>query len=430
VTYAAVEPRSIMRLCWSIGLVVGMFFCGQYAAAWTQEVYVWQRQNGPALAAALDATRASVDGFHVLAAEVAWRAGRPQIVRPALDYVRLAKLGRPVGLVLRVGPYGGPFSVDDAAAGALKDLASTLLIAAREGGLVPAELQIDFDCAEAKLAGFRVWLTALREAVGTTKLVFTALPAWLKHDEFIALAHAADGFVLQVHSLEKPAGADQPFTLCDPERARVWIDQASRVGVAFRVALPTYGYTIAFDRGGKFIGLSAEGPRPEWPAGTQVRVVRADSRAMAQLSRKLAASPPPHCAGAIWFRLPVEGDRLNWAPITLQAILAGEVPDERLTVQVEWSERGLAEIFVVNEGETTEPMPSKLTLRWPPGERLLASDGVGGFRLEMRRGQEQAAILAAHVPPDALLSPGQRGQVAWFRFSHELSLETNLPAPP
>ena len=68
-----------------------------------------------------------------------------------------------------------------------------------------AELQIDFDAAESKLAGYREWLVALRSRVGTTRLVFTALPAWLRHEEFRALAQAADGFVLQVHSLERPA---------------------------------------------------------------------------------------------------------------------------------------------------------------------------------------------------------------------------------
>jgi hypothetical protein len=41
--------------------------------------------------------------------------------------------------------------------------------------------------------------------------------------------------------------------------------------VPFRVALPTYGYVLAFDRNDKFIRLSAEGPAKEWPDGAQLR---------------------------------------------------------------------------------------------------------------------------------------------------------------
>ncbi len=398
-------------------------------AAWTQEIYVWQRQPAPEVAAAMQEAKTLADGFNVLAAEVAWSGGTPQVSRFAPDYAQLAKLGKPVGLSLRIGPFPGPFAADDAEGKTLAALAGTLLAEAQAAGLSPSELQVDFDCAEAKLAGYRTWLGALKAAAGRTPLVFTALPVWLNHEaDFAALAHAADGFILQVHSLERPTAPDAPFSLCDPVRAQAWAVQAGRVGVPFRVALPTYGYLVAFDAAGKFFGLAAEGPTPTWPVGTQVRVARADAVQVAGLAHKLAAQPPPHCNGVIWFRLPVAGDRLNWDWTTLATVLHGGTPAAKMTVVVAWPEPGLAEIYAVNAGTTTEPPPARVTLRWPAGEKMLAADGLGGFQLEIQPGAAQMEAAATAVPPDALLAPGARRQIAWLRFSHALSLEASVPA--
>jgi hypothetical protein len=403
------------------------------AAAWTREIYVWQRSQGAEVAAALDAAKPLADGFNVLAAEVAWSAGKPVVSRFAPDYPSLAKLGRPVGLSLRVGTFPGPFAADDAVTKTLAALAASLLAEARAAGLEASEFQIDFDCAEAKLAGYRVWLGTFRQAVGKTPLVFTALPVWLGHEaDFAALARAADGFILQVHSLEKPTAPGVPFTLCDPARALAWAASAGKVGVPFRVALPTYGYRVAFDAAGKFFALAAEGPAPAWPASTQVRVARADAVALAKLAQSLAAQPPPQCTGVIWFRLPVASDRLNWDWQTLAVILRGETPAAKITVAVEWPEPGLAEIVAVNTGTTSELPPARVTLRWPTAEKLLTSDGLGGFRLEARSGEAQMNAIAATLPPDAFLAPGQRRKIAWLRFAHELPLEAVVSAasPP
>ncbi len=400
------------------------------AAPWTQEVYVWQRQSSPALTQALDAARPFVAGFQFLGAEVSWSGGKPQVFRPDLDFAKLAKLGRPVGLVLRIGPYPGPFLPDDVTAQALASLASSLLASARAGGLTPGELQIDFDCAEARLDGYRVWLGALRQAAGKTSLVFTALPVWLRHPaEFSALAHVADGFVLQVHSLDKPTSPNSPFTLCDPAQVRVWSAQAGQVGVPFRLALPTYGYLVAFDSSGKFFALAAEGQPPDWPQGTQVRSVRSDAVALAQLAQALAKAPPPHCQGLIWFRLPVAGDRLNWDFSTLQVILQNGLPVPQLTVAVNWPEPGLAEISVVNTGQITEPPPAQVSLQWPVNSPPQAADALGGFRLDLKNAENQAVLLNANAAPGVFLVPGSRLPIAWLRFAHATPLDAKIIAP-
>lgn len=414
-------------------LLVGAFplvaSAGPAPAAFTQELYVWQRGAGPAVQAALHEFAPQCDGFNVLAAEVSWRAGQPHLTRTEPDFAALAALGRPVGLSLRIGAFGGPFAGDDANARALATLAAELLATARRHGLEPAELQVDFDCAEAKLPGYRAWLAALREAVGPTPLVFTALPAWLdRRDDFAALAAATDGFVLQVHSLERPAGPDTPFTLCDPARARAWIRQATGIGRPFRVALPTYGYTLAFAPDGKFLGLGAEGPRPPWPGDALLRTVRADAVALATLARELRVQPPEHCTGVLWFRLPVASDRLNWPAATLAAVLRGEAPRRVLTLAVRWPESGLAEIVVRNTGETSEPPPATLALRWPTADRPSAADGLAGYRLAPESNGRWRAVN--NFPTRALLRPGSSVTVAWLRFAHEIPLQAAVVEKP
>ncbi len=396
-----------------------------------QEVYVWQRQWTQAVNASLGKIRDDVGRVHVLAAEVNWRSGRMEVFRAKPDYAALKRLGVEVGLVVRIGPYGGPFSRGDVVTSRLKEIVEERLRAVRAAGLEPVEVQIDFDCAETRLARYRAWLIALREAAGAVPLVFTALPAWLKHEhEFLALAEAADGFVLQVHSLEKPRGVNEPVVLCDPARARAWAMQASRAGVPFRVALPTYGYEVGFAADGKFTGLAAEGPRRSWPEGVQIREVRADVEDMRVLARGLEEGALANFAGVIWFRLPVEGDRLNWDVRTLVAVMRGEQPQVCLRAGIVWSEDdvGLAEVYVENAGDMNVALPKCLVTKWPGEARASAMDALAGYSLTSLAAAGGATFAMDEAARMAVLSPGRRRRVGWIRFSHEILLQIEIIA--
>lgn len=400
------------------------------ALAHTREVYVWQRQFDAEVAAALSSFQPQIDGACVLVAEVGWKAGKFDVVRPSVDFRTLATMAKPVGIAVRIGAYSGKFAEDDASVAALVGLVRERLATAMKNGLKVAELQIDFDCAESKLAGYRSWVRTLRQAAAPAPLVFTALPAWLRHPDFVPLARSADGFILQVHSLERPPGPQADFTLCDPVRAMVWAGQANKVGVPFRIALPTYGYVVAFDAAGKFLGVGAEGLRPNWPGDAQLRTVRADATAMARLAREIKEANLSQCRGEIWFRLPVPRDRMNWDAVTFATVLRGERPIASLIAEVERPEPGLVEIVVTNRGQTTEPLPPSVTLKWKNDARVLAADGIGGFRLEIFGGQAQGIARAANVPVDAIVAPGGKARIAWLRFAHEVSVEVSLPAAP
>ena len=125
------------------------------------EAYVWQRAWGEPVRRALDEATADLAGFAPLVAEVAWKGRSQVIVRPALDFTALQATVRAIAPVLRVGAYPGPFTADDDAARNLAQLARSLVADMRAHGIEPRELQVDFDCAESKLAGYRAWLRAI-----------------------------------------------------------------------------------------------------------------------------------------------------------------------------------------------------------------------------------------------------------------------------
>jgi hypothetical protein len=388
----------------------------------TQEVYLWQRAWNQPVREALAAHATNFAGMAALAAEVSWRAGEPVVARVPLDYAALAAAGRPIGLALRVGPWAGGYAAEEPTAVFLASLAAGLVAEAKENGLTPVELQIDFDCAESKLDGYRSWIGAIRRQLGSTPLVITALPSWLRQDAFAALARATDGYVLQVHSLERPSGVAAPFSLCDPAAAQRAVEQAGKIGAPFRVALPTYGYVVAFDRAGRFIGLSAEGPERAWPAGAQLREARTDPIAMAGLVQAWQTNHPPAMRGIIWYRMPVAGDVLNLRWPTLAAMMAGRIPRPEVRAESRRVEAGLVEISLANNGDLDYSSRLAVEVRWP-NARLVAGDALRGFALA-DQGQSAAEF---HIDaPTFRLSAGENEVIGWLRLSAEREVQLEI----
>jgi hypothetical protein len=162
-----------------------------------------------------------------LAAEVSWSKSGPQATRVAVDYEILRMAHRPTGIALRIGGFSGPFKPDSPQTVFITDLARTLVDEAQTNGITVSELQIDFDCAESKLDGYRLWVEAIRQKVAPVPVCITALPSWLKRSGFKSLIAAADSFVLQVHSLERPRNLNTAFSLCDTDAAQRAVERAA-----------------------------------------------------------------------------------------------------------------------------------------------------------------------------------------------------------
>ncbi len=413
------------------------------------EVYVWQRAWTEPVRNAVEQHGTNFSALTVLKAEVSWKDKKPQVTRVAVDYATLAKTQRPVGIALRIGPYAGPFSAGapsttlasserapqraETVLGAptvpgetitsfLCDLAASLVAQARTNHVNLSELQIDFDCAESKLDGYRVWVEAIQKRVAPLPVTITALPSWLDSRAFKRLATVATNYVLQVHSVERPKNFVAPFTLCDPRAAKRAVAQAGRIGIPFRVALPTYGYTLAFDGGGKFIGLSAEGPRPNWPANAQIREVASNPIELAALVRDWTANRPAAMRGVIWYRLPTIVDNFNWRWPTLGAILAARVPREALRVNPRRVESGLVEINLANEGELDISSRLAVEVRWSKA-RLVAGDALRDFELADR---SLSAARFQTRSQSVRLRAGETLVLGWLRFDQDCEVRCEL----
>jgi hypothetical protein len=224
--------------------------------------------------------------------------------------------------------------------------------------------------------------------------------------------------------VERPGGPDAPLVLCDTAAARRAIERAARLGRPFQVALPTYGYLVAFDGRGRLLGLSAEGPAPAWPEDVRVREMCADPAAMAELVASLVADRPACLEGIIWYRLPVAGDTLNWSWPTLAAVMAGRAPRGVLRAVARGEEPGLAEIALHNDGEADASTQVDISVRWRDA-RCVAGDAMHGFEwidvcpteVQLRGAREQALER---------LGPGQQRVIGWIRLSENRGVEVHV----
>jgi len=386
---------------------------------------VWQRVWNEQVEAAVTQAGKSAAGFAVLAAEIDVRESAPKIFRPDLKYAALKASGRSIALTVRIDPFSGPFNENDRAAEAVVKLARDVVATARDHDLDPVELQIDFDCGEWKLDGYRTWLRQIRVAMAPLPVTPTILPSWLKHHAFAKLAHECGGFILQVHSVALPQSVEDTRQLTDPARAAEWVEQAAWVGVPFRVSLPTYSYLVAFDAAGKLCGISAEGPSARFPR--EARVVRWDAQPekMAKLLAKWQHARPAMLRGIYWYRLPVAADNLNWSWKTLEVVMQQREPKHQLRVVASTSQP--SDIVAINEGEADEFLPKTISARWNEA-RMVAADALEGYELKntvdknvlIFERNSSGEIL--HLPPD-----GQH-KIGWIRCEPPTAIDVSFTA--
>lgn len=370
-----------------------------------QDVYVWQRSWNDGVKASVQSHGHEFSSLVALGAQVWWKQGRPQVARVAIDWDSVRQSGARVGLAIRINEFRGPFDRDGDVTRLLVDLAAEMLAQGSAAGVPVEELQIDFDAAESKLDGYRVWVEAISQRVAPAKVVITALPSWLDASAFPALASAGGEYILQVHSVQRPR-AGEPMTLCDSIAARAAVERAGRIGVPFRVALPTYGHAAAFDRAGRLVGISAEGRRDAWDPAVIVQHLHAEPAQLAGLIREWSHDRPAAMRGVIWYRLPVADDVLNWRWPTLSAVMNGRTPASRLHVEQK-QENDVVMLELVNSGEADEPLDMPIDARG----LFEAFDGFSGFS----GSYSDNGVRFAGPGRDQRIGAGDRMPVGWLR---------------
>lgn len=380
-----------------IGLSLLLGGCAAPAPApLQQQVYVWQRQWSGAHAAALAQTRADFSALRVLALQAHPRAGWG---RTAVDLRQLAADGRPVIAVVRLDgqlPALDAVRIDAEVLQVVHDW--------RSAGVALRGVEIDHDCASARLHAYAALLRQLRGALpADLALSITALPAWLDSPALTPLLRTVDSSVLQVHAVSTPTAG-----LFDPLQARHWADRyAQRSATPFWLALPAYGVALvestdadadATPRVESEVPLAASGVRHE---------LRVSPQQLAAFVDGLRAHRPAQLAGLVWFRLPLPGDRRAWPLATLQAVVHGRPLQAAVQVQARGS-GPLYDLTLANKGNIAAAAPQRVVLR---GSACAAGDALGDYRLQLAA-QAPLFVRTTTSPP---LAAGERRALGWVR---------------
>lgn len=381
-----------------------------------QRGYVWQQNWTPAVKEAIPEAAKHLQGVVLLGAEIRFAQGKPSVVRTNIDWPAVQRAQVPCAIALRVAPFGGPFVATDAVGRAITDEAKALLAEMKKQGVLVTEFQLDFDCAQKKLAGYRIWLHAVRSAVQPVPLVITTLPAWLGESEFKPLIGDVDAYVLQVHSVQMR----EQTQLCDPTQARSWVTRAGKLGRPFSVALPTYRCVAGFAPDGHLLDVAMDALQPAWPKGTSTLELGARADELASLVHEWQTARPPAMRELLWYRVPVASDLRNWRWPTLDAVMAGRAPAHRLEVKISRiSSIDPIDLALYNAGEADEPLDCTITITWKGG-RPESADALPGWTLATGEGR---AVFTTTEAARLRLPPGEKRHIGWLRHETETPIE-------
>jgi uncharacterized protein DUF3142 len=384
-----------------------------------QRGYVWQRDWTPAVIDSVLQASKALNGIVVLGGEVEWQGQQPHFSAATIDWEVLRSHRISCALALRVAPYDGPFAAEDGNGGFIVSTTKSLLSAAATHGVNINEFQLDFDCATKNLAGYKLWLRAIRKAVHPIPFVVTTLPAWLDDPEFVPLAREADRYVLQVHSVPVLQSSGRG-TLCDVASARRWVNKAAGLKLSFSVALPTYRCTVGYGPSGKLLSVGMDSVQPAWPPNTRILEFEASPDEMAMLIEEWRRERVPELTEVIWYRIPVASDIRNWGWITLSTVMSGRRPVHELVAMQEGSNP--IDISIQNAGERDEQLEGSLVATWT-GSAVLAGDGLRGWSVDIT---EQRAVFRTNNEYPTRLPPGKKRTIGWLRYDAPTALRLQL----
>ncbi|WP_165371401.1 DUF3142 domain-containing protein [Pseudolysobacter antarcticus] len=379
--------------------------CARVIVPLEQQAYVWQRVWTPAVIDAARAAPADFSALRVLVAEMR-SDGELQPINPTLTV--LAQTGLPVTAVVRIDGQLAPGS-----SVVLLPILTALQQQFHDAGIVLRGIEIDYDCASARLPQYAVLLAELRQKLPPElRLSITALPTWLQTSELETLLASVDEVVLQVHAVQDPNRG-----LFSRIHAATWIAAfAARSNKPFRVALPAYGSRVDWDENGRVIAVISETSASS--TGIEQRELRADPREVAVLLQALQRDPPPHLAGIVWFRLPTADDQRAWRTSTLHAVIAGQPLRADLRAQLALREApGLYDVLLQNRGNLDADLPASV--------RVTASgchaDALNGYVLPDDENSPAENELHWKLQKPARLAAGQQRIIGWLRCADSLS---------
>lgn len=391
----------------------------------SEAVYVWQRNWTPQVAAALRNLPEGMGGIFPLVAEVGFANGNKQarITRIRWKPEAFQSSGPPVTLVIRIGDSGAQTGWVPWACEEIVSLGVSQVEEARMKGVSVGGLQIDYDCPASRLGDYERMLKALREdaRLGSLELSFTSLPSWLNSDieGFRALAAQSDYFVLQVHALDLPKSAQDPVVVMNPREAEAAVARAPRVGAPYFVALPTYSSFVVFDESAKKVVdvISEDLDFSRVADNQRLLLGEAPSGEIGSLvSTWRRARPDSLFRGVFWYRLPVEGDVLNWPFSTWQMVRNGQAPQHKLQVSFQTQEDGFERMVLRNVGELpSSRFPARIVIQLEGAGRLVGADGGRWYSAEEMEADRVVFQLSLQRHDPVPLPVGRDLPIGWIR---------------
>ena len=406
------------------------------AAPLQQSVYVWQRVWTPQVREAVASLPPDITELLPLAAEVGFPPGekKAQVTRVPWDFAVVKEVSAEITIVIRIGDSGAATKWEPWACEEIQALAETLVEETESQGVSVAGVQIDYDCPASRLADYRKLLTHLGEAklLQERRLSFTSLPSWLTYDfeGMKGLAEASDSFVLQVHALDLPKTANDPVIVMDPGLARVAVKRAGDLGAPFVVALPTYSSFVVFDEAAdKVVDVISEDLDFSKLLPEQHLILgEAPEKEIAQLMTEWSeGSRPRLCDGVVWYRLPVEGDVLNWPTATWDLVREGVVPERKLELEFRREPQGFDRVLLRNQGQIPESQfPGTIAIRIESPATLVGADGGRWYATPGVQGAEVIFTRTSQKHDLVPLPVGGEFPVGWVRKTGSSEYDAEL----
>jgi hypothetical protein len=349
------------------------------------DAYIWQRRWTPVVIDAIEQSSDQIRAWRVLVAEA---DGRGNWWPAAVDWAALQRSHRRVIIVVRIDGQLAQLNESP-----LVDDLVRIIDRSRNTASSIAGIEIDHDCATARLEAYAQFLVTVRARLDSTiPLSITALPTWLGSPAVDHVFAQADEIELQVHAVQNPR-----FGLFDRNQAHVWIDQlAAHTNKPFRVALPAYGSRVSWRADGTLVAIEAE--MPLLAGGDSATELMASTQEVAALVRDLRDDPPTGLIGIAWFRLPTSDDRRAWSLATWRAVMRGATAPARIDAQVRQGvTAGMNLLVLSNTGDRDADLPRRVELP----RACAIGDGANGYTLEagdahltLRR--EEVGLLRGH----------------------------------
>lgn len=411
--------------------LLGVFATAVAVAGWVvrvpntppldHEAYVWQRAWNEELGNAVIEAGTGLAGLLCLAGEIAVENGNFKTLRIPINHLALRQAGDKPTAVVRIFPSvaagGWTPQARESCDGLLREIVEEW---SREhvGGVA---LQIDFDCPESRLVEFHEQMRRWKAQFPLVPITFTALPTWLHRAEFCPLAAEFPDYVLQVHSLHLPGKTGGWVGLCDPSEMRTATHAAAKLGVPFRLALPTYSCLVVFGENGKVAEVYGEDLPETLPVGALDTIaLDSDAHLLSSMVREWERARPESMRGIVWYRLPAPGDRLNWDWTLLERVIGGLPLTRSWSLRAEPDPAGYHRIVLCNDGDAPDDLPLRFRLR-VPGASVSGSDGLAGYvstALPNAAALPEASFEWHLVEPlrEFQKPPGWSGVVGWCRW--------------